>query len=604
MDLAGLSLDLTSLAAAYRDGASPVEVMHEVLRRCTAHAGRGIWIALRSPHDVLGDAAALASRPADALPLYGVPFAIKDNIDLAAVETSAGCPQFAYLPQRSAHVVQRLVEAGAIPIGKANLDQFATGLSGTRCVDAYGFCTNSFDPAFIAGGSSSGSAVAVALGLVAFALGTDTAGSGRIPAAFNNLVGVKPTRGLLGCSGVVPACRTLDCVSIFALNAADAGAVFEVASAPDPQDPYARADRLQAPPLAAGPARFRFGLPRPGQLVFDGDPDAARNAFAAAAGVLQAAGGDPVEIDFAPFAEAAQLLYGGPWVAERYAAIAGIVESCPEALHPVTRAVIEPARGLGAVEAFQAQYRLQALRVRARAVLDRVDVVLTPTAPALYSVAQMLADPVTLNSRLGSYTNFMNLLDLCAIAVPSGFTPDGLPFGVTLFAPANADLRLLDLAARMESILRLPLGATGVAWRPPAGRADHPGAAIELAVCGAHMRGLPLNCQLTSLGAVFLGRVRTAPAYRLHALTRFSPPRPGLVRVAGGGMPIECEIWSVPRHRFGDFIDLVPAPLAIGRIELEDGRWTHGFLCEQHATEGAPDISRHGGWRAWLVEQT
>ncbi|MDH5579470.1 MAG: allophanate hydrolase, partial [Betaproteobacteria bacterium] len=452
------SLDLTRLRAAYLCGAlRPRDVITQLLERIERRGDDKVWIDRVPPKALEARAAELDAKSPAQLPLYGVPFAIKDNIDLAGRPTTAACPDYAYTPTASAPVVQRLIDAGAIAVGKTNLDQFATGLVGTR--SPYGAPANAFDPRYIPGGSSSGSAVAVAAGLASFSLGTDTAGSGRVPAAFNNLVGLKPTLGLLSTRGVVPACRSLDCVSIFGLTVGDAQAVLEVAQGFDRDDPYSRA----APASAGGiGARFRFGVPRNAQLEFFGDREAER-LYAAALGKLEALGGERVELDFAPFYETARLLYEGPWVAERWLVVRELLERKPEAVHPVTRRVVEKAPAFSAADAFAATYRLQALRRRAQAAWENVALIVTPSAPTIYTLAELEADPITLNSRLGTYTNFVNLLDLCGLAVPAGFRSDGLPFGVTLLAPAFQDRALAALGERLQYACALPLGATGQA---------------------------------------------------------------------------------------------------------------------------------------------
>jgi allophanate hydrolase len=492
--------------------------------------------------------------------------------------------------------VQRLIDAGAIALGKTNLDQFATGLVGAR--SPYGAPANAFDPRYIPGGSSSGSAIAVAAGLASFSLGTDTAGSGRVPAAFNNLVGLKPTLGLLSTRGVVPACRSLDCVSIFGLTVRDAQTVLDVAQGFDSEDPYSRA--APAPTGGLG-ERFRFGVPRKADLEFFGDREAEK-LFAAALGKLEALGGERVELDFGPFLETARLLYEGPWVAERWLVIRELLERKPEAVHPVTRRVTEKAASFSAADAFAAAYRLQALRRRAEDAWAKVETIVTPSAPTIYTLAEVEADPVTLNSRLGTYTNFVNLLDMSGIAVPAGFRPDGLPFGITLLAPAFQDRALCALGERLQYASGLPLGATGRALPPetraaaPAGRAAN----VRLVVCGAHMSGLPLNHELTDLGARLVRRCRTAPRYRFFALEAFSPPRPGMLR-GEAGAAIEVEVWELPAARAGGFVDRIPAPLGIGTVELEDGEQAHGFLCEHYATRGARDITALGSWRAYIA---
>jgi allophanate hydrolase len=591
-------LTLADLAAAYREQhTTPRAVVEELLARIAAHANRGIWITLLARERILGQADLLAERDPASLPLYGVPFAIKDNIDLAHVATTAACEAFAYTPPRSAPVVQRLIDAGAIPIGKTNLDQFATGLVGTR--SPYGVCSNSFDPEYISGGSSSGSAVAVALGLVSFALGSDTAGSGRVPAAFNNLIGLKPTCGRLSARGVVPACRTLDAVSILALTAEDAALICRIAEGFDGQDAYSRqpGEPTRLAEFAHGP--FRFGVPSSEQLQFFDNQDYAR-LFDDAVAQLGRLGGRSVAIDFAPFLETAQLLYQGPWVAERYVVAEPLLKRNPEALLPVTRQIIGGGATPSAADAFRAQYRLQELRRITEQAWQQIDVLLTPTAPTMYRIAQVQADPVRLNTQLGIYTNFVNLLDLAAVAVPAGFTGAGLPFGVTLVAPAWSDYLLLRLAARVHRSNPATLGALPIALGP-APPFDWPALTdgIAVAVCGAHLQGLPLNHQLIERGAVLLERTRTAPSYRLYALPGGPPDRPGLVRVATQGAAIEVEVWSVPSAAFGSFVAGIPSPLAIGKLTLADGREVSGFLCEPHAVAHAQDITADGGWRTY-----
>ena len=599
------SLAIADLTGEYRARrTTPLELIELLLERIAALSDRGIWISQLTPEHVLEQARALCERDPASLPLYGIPFAIKDNIDLAGTPTTAGCAAFAYTPAQSAFVVQHLIDAGAIPIGKTNLDQFATGLVGTR--SPYGVCRNSFDPEYISGGSSSGSAVAVAMGLASFALGTDTAGSGRIPAAFNNLIGFKPTLGRLSTGGVVPACRTLDAVSIFALSAEDAARVCQVAEGFDAAEPYSR--RLSAPareaPSGSGP--FQFGVPRPEQLRFFGNDEYPR-LFDTAIARFEALGGQRVPIDFAPFIEAGQLLYEGPWVAERYVVIESLLRRQADAVYPVTRQIIEVGASSSAAQAFRALYRLQALRRASERLWNQIDVLLTPTAGTIYRIAEVEADPVRLNSRLGYYTNCVNLLDLAAVAVPAGFNAAGLPFGVTLLAPAWSDFRLLALAARLQRAVPARQGALRCSvpqepdfdWGTGADR-------IAVAVCGAHLSGLPLNYQLRERGAVLLERTQTAAHYRLYALPGGPPYRPGLVRAApeATGVPIEVEVWSLPRPAFGGFVAMIPAPLGIGKVQLADGREVCGFLCEGHAiARGAEDISHLGGWRSYLAKR-
>jgi allophanate hydrolase len=606
------SLDLQTLGARLRSGAvRPANVVAGVLDRILARGDDKAWIHVLPRTELDARAAELERHGPDGLPLYGIPFAIKDNIDLAGHPTTAACPEYAYVPQHTASVVQALLGAGAMLIGKTNLDQFATGLVGTR--SPYGACANTFDARYISGGSSSGSAVVVAAGVVSFSLGTDTAGSGRVPAAFNNLVGLKPTCGLLSTRGVVPACRSLDCVSIFALTAADAAAVLDAAAKFDAGDPYARRERA-----AFGPAAIsgcRIGVPRAAQLEFFGNRDAEK-LFAGAVAKLEQLGGKCIEVDFAPFLATARLLYEGPWVAERYVAIREFIERNPEALHPVTRQIISGGAKPSAADCFAAQYKLRVLLREAEPTWSAVDLLVAPTAGTIYTLAEVEADPVRLNSNLGIYTNFVNLMDLSAIAVPAGFTSAGLPFGVTLLAPAFFDRALCTLGEELQHALVDTMGATRLPL-PPAGKGvrtlfrknetplekgpDPFSGNVRVAVCGAHLSGLPLNHQLTERGARLVRACRTAPRYRLYALAGFSPPRPGMLR-EGEGRAIEVEVWEMSSDAFGSFVDGIPAPLGIGTVELEDGEQVKGFLCEPYATRGAQDVSHLGGWRAYLQQ--
>ena len=590
------SLDLAALAGAYRDRTlSPTELVSGVLQRISRRGDDKVWIHLLPGDELLSMAKALERVDPTTKPLYGVPFAIKDNIDLAGHPTTAACPDYAYTPDKSATVVQRLIEAGSIPIGKTNLDQFATGLNGTR--SPYGAPGSALNANYISGGSSSGSAVAVAAGLVSFSLGTDTAGSGRVPAQFNNLIGMKPTRGLLSTSGVVPACRSLDCVSILALSSDDARDVMAVAKGFDAADPFSREDSLS--PLPSHVAGTRFGVPRREDLTFFGN-SAGEKLFASTLERIAGLGGVVVEVNLHPFLETARLLYEGPWVAERYVAIRDFYEKNAEALHPVTRQIIGGGARPTAADAFAAYYRLKELRRIAEATWRKIDVLVTPTAARHYTIGELLADPIGLNSKLGAYTNFMNLLDLAGIAIPTGFQPDGLPFGVTLAAPAFTDAGLLSLGDEIHRSTSLPLGATG-ARMPPKRHAASPHATVKVAVCGAHMRGLPLNGQLVDRGAELVQATRTAPRYRLYALPGGPPARPGMVRDERGNA-IEVEVWKMPTSAFGSFVAGVPPPLAIGTVELADGESVKGFVCESYGVANAADITELGGWRRYLEE--
>lgn len=541
--------------------------LREVDQRIRDRGGDAVWIH-RPPLDEL-----LASLPPDeSLPLFGKMFAVKDNIDVAGWPTTAGCPEFSYVAKEDAPVVARLRALGAVPVGKTNLDQFATGLVGTR--SPFGIPRSVFSDAHISGGSSSGSAVAVAAGLVDFALGTDTAGSGRVPAAFNNIVGLKPTRGVLSTRGVVPACRSLDCVSIFARRVAEAQRVFAAVREFDGLDPFAR-------PWKPEPLRGqRIGVPRADQLDFCGD-DEMRALYEQAQRRF-----DVVEIDFAPFRDAAQLLYAGPWVAERDAAVGEFLAANPHAGHPVVREIISGAARYSATDAFKASYELERLRRLAQAEWTKMDAMLLPTTPTIFTVEQVLADPIRLNSQLGTYTNFVNLLDLCALAVPAGFRRDGLPLGVTFIAPAFTDDALAQLGAAFlnEAPLSVPI------------------AHVDLSVVGAHLSGQPLNRQLTSRGARLVKTCRTATDYRLYALANTAPPKPGLVRAPGfAGPGIETEVWRMSYTAFGEFVAEVPAPMGIGTVTLDDGATVKGFLCEVAALESAREITEFGGWRAFLA---
>ncbi|MDH4448982.1 MAG: allophanate hydrolase [Rhodoferax sp.] len=597
MKATSVSLSIASLQQAYRDGSlTPLQLVEHVVS-AIGEDSHHAWIYRFDLDTLCARASALMARGPQGLALWGIPFAIKDNIDLAGVPTTAGCPDYAYTPQHSATVVQRLLDAGAMAIGKTNLDQFATGLNGTR--SPYGACRNSYNPDYVSGGSSAGSAVSVALGQVSFSLGTDTAGSGRVPAGFNHLVGLKPSLGLLSTHGVVPACRTLDVVSIFALTADDAQQVFAVAHAPDPQDAYSRATPAHGFDFGRA-AHCRVGVPRSDQLQFFGDQGYAKVYEEARVHALSL-GAELVEMDFAPFQETARLLYEGPWVAERYQAIRSFIDAQPESVFPVTREITLGGATPLAADAFAAQYRLRALAQRCNAVWSDIDCMLLPTSPTIHTVEAMLAEPIARNSDFGYYTNFVNLLDYAAIAVPAGFRPDGMPCGVTFVAPAFTDQPLLHLAQRWQHALQgkaATLGATGHSALPMTPLQAVPSGQVQVAVCGAHLEGQPLNSQLTSRGARLVQRTTTSPDYCLVALS--DGKRPGLARVAQGGMPIDVEVWEMPVREFGSFVAGVPVPLGIGRTVLADGSQVPGFICEPAGLEGAQDISHYGGWRAYL----
>jgi len=592
-----LPFDLASLRTAYAAGLKPETVIGLVLDRLAAADDPGIFIHLADREALVAEARALGDYDA-ARPLWGVPFAVKDNIDVAGMPTTAACPDFAFAPEKDATVVARLRAAGAIPVGKTNLDQFATGLVGVRT--PYPIPRNAVDPALVPGGSSSGSAVAVARGIVAFALGTDTAGSGRVPAGLNNIVGLKPTLGALSTTGVLPACRTLDCVSVFALTTDDAYTVYAAAAAPDAADSYSRDIHTGA--LAPRPPVLTVGVPAKDDRRFFGD-GAMEAGYEAALNALRDMGCRLVELPFADFYATAELLYGGAWVAERYAAIEGFMAEHEASLHPVTRTIIGGARKLSASDAFKGLYALQALKAKTAPLIASVDLICVPTAPTHYTVEQVLADPIATNSRLGTYTNFVNLLDMCGIAVPTGTRPDGLPMSVTFLAPAGRDGLAASLARDLHARAGLTLGATG--WPQPELPAPTAKVAqdeIAVVVVGAHLSGMPLNGQLKALGGRFLRASRTAPTYRLFALAGQSVPKPGLERVGEGGHAIDVEVWSLSAAGFGSFVAAIPPPLGIGTLLLEDGSAEKGFLVEPAGLKGATEISHYGGWRRYVAE--
>ncbi|MDR4306028.1 allophanate hydrolase [Chelatococcus sambhunathii] len=592
--LADLTLDLASLRTTYASGVSPEAVLDEVFARIEECGDPGIFISL-AEQDALRSAARALGGKSDGRPLWGVPFAVKDNIDVAGLETTCSCPGFAYRAAEDAVAVARLKAAGGIAVGKTNLDQFATGLVGLRT--PYPVPRNAVDPALVPGGSSSGSAVAVARGLVAFALGTDTAGSGRVPAGLNNIVGLKPTLGAIPTKGVVPACKTIDCVSVFALSVDDAYAVFSAMAGFEQADPFSRAFRTA--PLGPPPPRFRVGVPTPSTRSFGGDP-AAEAAYEATLADVQALGGELVELDFEPFFAVAGLLYSGPFVAERYEALRRFIETSPDEIHPVTRLIIEGARRFDAGQAFGGLYELAAMKRALSIPLGLVDCLLVPTYPRPRTAAEVLEHPVGLNSEFGTYTNFVNLMDLCALAVPGRPRPDGLPAGVTLIAQAGADARIAVIGERLHEMGGTPLGALGLPAPAAPERAPRPAPdEIEIVVVGAHLSGMALNGELTRLGARFLRIADTADCYRLYALPG-KVARPGLVRVGdGAGAAIATEVWALPSDKFGPFVAGVPAPLGVGTLRLADGSTALGFLAEAVATADAEDITRFGGWRAY-----
>lgn len=573
----------------------------EITPRTALHALRQqlrmddpVWIYIFSADELDAQLKQLEDAGADALklPLYGVPFVVKDNIDVAGIPTTAACPAFSYVADADATSVARLRAAGAIVLAKTNLDQFATGLVGTR--SPYGPVPNSFNPDYVSGGSSSGSAVAVASGLFPFSLGTDTAGSGRVPAGFNNIVGLKPTKGRFSTAGVVPACRSLDCVSVFALTVNDAELVAQLVEGFDPTDGYSRTAPAPAQLFTSTP---RFGIPA--EPVWFGDSESER-AWQQSLAQLGELGVELIPVDFTPMQTLAQLLYGGPWVAERHAAIAEFMAKHAEAMNPVVRDIIRQAVNFTATDAYRAEYRRAELTRMIQMQMAAVDALLVPTAPRLPTIADVEADPVVVNSQLGTWTNFVNLADCSALALPAGFREDGLPFGITLIAPAWQDAALAEFGKRWTQAISLPLGATQRFAPSAPVKNDPPAGYVRLAVVGAHLTGMPLNIQLIERNARFVESTFTADCYRLYALPNTTPPKPGLIRTQEKGAEIIVELWDVPVHHLGSFVALIPAPLGIGTLTLKDGREVKGFICEGTAVLGAEDITHLGGWRAYI----
>ena len=601
-----IDLEPTRLKHGYRAGKfTPLEIMSAALDCISADTNSAVWIHLIPRGEILERAKVLSDWLAhdntviERLPLLGVPFAVKDNIDVANTPTTAACPAFSYCPTQHATVVARLLDAGAILVGKTNMDQFATGLVGTR--SPHGTPRNPFDNTIVPGGSSSGSAVAVAQGLVSFSLGTDTAGSGRIPAAFNNIVGFKPTRGMFSNFGVVPACRSLDCVSIFG---GSVGATLDVANVLvgyDQKDPFSRPQASgQRYQLAAIPRKLRVAIPRAEQLMFFGDVDCER-AYDTALRTASQLGAELIEIDFTPFRQAGQMLYRGPWVAERALVVQRLLVEKPEAIHRDVRTALSGAHCYTAGDAFSAYHDLKELRCKVHDELGKFDCLLVPSFGRAYKIAEILDDPMETNARLGYYTNFVNLLDLCAIAVPTSFLPSQVPYGVTLIGPAFSENRLAAIADPIHRAQISHIGATPFTLPPRSEPTHLSDNMIAVCLVGAHMSGLSLNYQLIEMGAQFIRQTETASHYRLFALENMNPVRPGMTRVTDApGRQLSVEVWSVPAKSFGMFVARVPAPLAIGAVDLADGSWVTGFVCQEYAISGARDITEFGGWRAFL----
>ncbi|MBF5057391.1 allophanate hydrolase [Alcanivorax sp. 521-1] len=576
-------------SAYRRKKLTPVAAM-KALSAQLQDSERALWIHLLDESSLLAQAERLSDP---SLPLYGVPFAVKDNIDVGSLPTTAACPAYAYTAKETAPAVQALLDAGAILVGKTNLDQLATGLVGVR--SPYGEVPNPFNGDYVTGGSSSGSAAVVSLGLVPFALGTDTAGSGRVPAALTNIVGLKPTKGSMSTRGVVPACRTLDCISVFAVSVDDAETVFDIYKGYDERDGYARHAPSGVP--TALPEKPRLGVPK--ETPWFGDDQAAA-AWQRQLEELDAIA-ELVPMDLEVLHEAARLLYQGPWVAERYTVAEPLLDQ-PDALLPVIRDIILPARDMSAADGFRAQYKLADLRRQADQLMADIDALAVPSTPGIYTRAAVNADPVTLNSQLGTWTNFVNLLDMCALSLPGGLRDeDRLPTGITLIGPAWYDAALAEFGRRWQRHRPWRAGVTD--QQPPLPQAEddkeRDDGTVTVAVVGAHLSGMPLNYQLTERNGVLLETTRTAPCYRLYALANTTPPKPGLIR-ADDGAAIEIELWKLPVTEFGSFVALIPGPLGMGTLETEDGRQVKGFICEGWAIPDAKDITALGGWRNYI----
>lgn len=566
-------LTIEVLLSGYRKGLfTPEEVIRVIIQRAEQTSEKHIWILPPvyeriSPY--LENLQGL--NPAD-YPLWGIPFAVKDNIEVSGWPITAACPDYAYTAERHAGVVERLVAAGAVPVGKSNLDQFATGLVGTR--SPYGDTHNALRPELISGGSSSGSAAAVALGQAAFALGTDTAGSGRVPAALNGLIGYKPAVGAWPSRGVVPACRSIDCVTAFTNTLEDAASVDRQVRGRMEGDPYSF-DR----PLAPAALPDRFLLPAEPLTFYGPFENEYRAAWERSKQMIEQTGIPVVEVDIAMLREAAALLYEGPLVAERWSDLQPFIENHPGAALPVTETVLRTGEqaSFTAAALFRSQHRLAEIRRSTENLLQNAVLVL-PTAGGTWTREQVAADPIATNSQMGLYTNHCNLLDLSALAIPAGEAAERLPFGITLFALPAEEANLSAAATLIET------------------EVDR----ITVAVCGLHMRGMPLEPQMIGLGASFIETIQTAPAYKLYRLPT-TPSKPGLIRVTEGGSAVEVELWSMPVASFGQFTASIPAPLGIGKIEMQDGRILSGFVCEAYAAQNGIDISQHGGWRNALA---
>jgi allophanate hydrolase len=597
------SLDLSTLSAGYADGSlTPSMVVAAIYDRIEKRGNDSVWIHLVPREQALHAAKALEQAGPTGQPLWGIPFSVKDCNDIAGLPTTNALPEQSYVADHTGQALQRLFDQGAILIGKTNMDQFGIGLVGVRT--PYGACSSVFNEEFISGGSSSGSGVAVAAGLCTFSVGNDAAGSGRVPAAFNNIVGIKPTPGLISnsCVSGGGCVKTIETVSVFSLTVEDGMTVLKQMAGYDASYPFSKAEADEVPlDIVAAPASFRFGIPKGPALQFFGDADAER-LFSEAVKRMEQMGGTAVEIDFAAFDEVQRILYDGPWISERALSLDPVLAKHGDRIHPVTKAILERSGKFSALDTFRAIHRIAELKCATRPVWDDIAVLMVPTTPTIYRKSEVLDDPIALNSKLGIYTNFVNLMGLCGIAVPGGFRTDGLPLGVTFLAPGFAEARVAGIAATFHRLTGLPLGASQNAY-PPA-RDQHVATSAdrrEIVVVGAHLSGMPLNGELTSRGGKLVRTGRTARDYQLFALAGTTPAKPGLIRRHGTTGPgIEIEVWSLPTAGFGDFVSSIPSPLCVGKVSLDDGSSISGFLCEPSALETARDVTQFGGWKNFL----
>ncbi|HEY0120799.1 MAG TPA: allophanate hydrolase [Rhizobium sp.] len=593
------SLDLVTLTAAYASGTlTPTRVVNAIYDRIEARGDDHVWIYRVPRETALGVARDLEARGYDGRPLWGIPYSVKDCNDIVGLPTTNALKEGAYVATSSGQALDRISAAGALLIGKTNMDQFGIGLVGMRT--PYGACSSVFDERFISGGSSSGSGVSVAAGLSSFSIANDAAGSGRVPAGFNNIVGIKPTPGLVSnaCVSGGGCVKTIETLSVFSLTVEDGMKVLKLIAGYDPSYPFSKpeADDVPLTPVAP-PPHFRFGVPAGAALRFFGDAEAER-LFDEAIARLTAMGGEKVEVDFTPFEETQRILYDGPWISERALSLDSVFEKYSNAIHPVTRQILSKSGKFTALDTFAAIHRIAELKRDTRAVWKDLAVLLVPTTPTIYTKDEIAADPIQLNSNLGIYTNFVNLMGLCGIAVPNGFRNDGLPLGVTFLAPAFDEARAAGIAAAFHKATGLNLAKFDNPY-PETAELSLPDGYREIAVVGAHLSGMPLNHELKERGGVFRRAVKTTGDYRLFALTGTIPPKPGLVRVTAGGAPIAVEVWALPVAGFGDFIGRIPAPLGVGKLSLDDGSAVTGFLCEGAVLEGQPDITDFGGWRQY-----